>query len=116
MLHRPIQLDSYKSQEPHKLHYSGNLEGKLLEEKNGKENRIYKTDIKESWQNEIFRMIQIKMAKYILFQVRCSTSITPNASPRPGKQKKIFFFNLKKGKRKYTYTKYLSLNVNICTL
>jgi len=25
MLHRPIQLDSYKSQEPHKLHYSNNL-------------------------------------------------------------------------------------------
>jgi len=24
-LHRPIQLDSYKSQEPHKLHYSNNL-------------------------------------------------------------------------------------------
>lgn len=35
MLHRPIQLDSYKSQEPHKLHYSDNLEDKLLEEKNG---------------------------------------------------------------------------------
>lgn len=33
MLYRPIQLDSYKSQEPHKLHYSDNLEDKLLQEK-----------------------------------------------------------------------------------
>lgn len=35
MLHQPIQLDSYKSQELHKLRYSDNLEDKLLEEKNG---------------------------------------------------------------------------------
>lgn len=35
MLHQPIQPDSYKSQAPHKLHYSDNLEDKLLEEKNG---------------------------------------------------------------------------------
>lgn len=34
-LHPPIQLDSYKFQEPHKLHYFDNLEDKLLEEKNG---------------------------------------------------------------------------------
>lgn len=48
MLHQPIQLDSYRSQEPHKLHYSDNLEDKLLEEKNGQVSRIYKTGIKES--------------------------------------------------------------------